>query len=93
MSSSYDSKVCDYSSMDSLSILTLEEMKERYWGEWLLIDQAELDENMNVKRGRVLFHSTDQQELYDSLHLREGRAASIEYLGSIPDDYAVMFYP
>lgn len=32
MSHSYDIKVGDYSSMDSLSILTLEEMKERYWG-------------------------------------------------------------
>ncbi len=91
MSNSHEVKVSDRSFMDSPSILTLEQMKERYWGEWLLIDLAELDENMNVKQGRVLFHSADQQEVYDSIHLREGRAASIEHLGSILDDYAVMF--
>lgn len=75
----------------SPQVLTFEEMKQKYWGEWLLIDHAELDEEQKVVRGRVLAHSTDRDEIDQALPLREGKMAAVEYVGPIPDDYAVMF--
>lgn len=76
---------------NSLQILTFEEMRQKYWGEWLLIDHAELDESQRVVRGHVLAHSMDRDEIDQALPLRKGRMAAIEYVGPIPDDYAVMF--
>jgi len=41
-------------------ILSFEEMKKRYYGEWLLIAYTEVDEDMNVLKGEVLAHSSDR---------------------------------
>jgi hypothetical protein len=62
-------------------ILSWEEMSQRFYGEWLLIVDAELDDCMGVLGGEVLAHSPNQGEIYDVLHLRRGRSASIEYVG------------
>jgi hypothetical protein len=71
-------------------ILTLEEMGRRYDGEWLLVAYSELDENMVVVRGEVLAHSRDQGEVYEALSLARGRAVAFEYVGKVPEDFAVM---
>lgn len=76
---------------NSLQILTFEEMRQKYWGEWLLIDYAELDEDQRVLRGHVLAHSPDRDEIDQALPRRQGKMAAVEYVGPIPDDYAVMF--
>jgi hypothetical protein len=69
-------------------ILTWEEMSQKFYGEWLLIIHAELDEFMGVIRGEVVAHSPNQDDIYNSLHLRQGHSASIEYVGEVPDDLA-----
>ncbi len=69
-------------------ILTWEQMSQKFPGEWLLIVHAELDEYLGIIRGEVLAHSPNQGDIYNSLHLRQGRSASIEYIGEIPADLA-----
>jgi hypothetical protein len=64
-------------------ILTWEEITQKFHGEWLLIVQAELDETLGIIRGQVIAHSPNQDEIYNSLHLRQGRDASIEYVGEV----------
>ena len=66
-------------------------MKERYAGEWLLVGQAETDEDLNVLRGEVLAHSPDRDEIYRKL-LSEKRSGSlaIEFGGAPPEDLSVM---
>lgn len=71
-------------------ILTVEEMAMQYDGEWLLIAYTEVDEDLNVLRGEVLAHSTDQAEIYKALPQRENRAVAIEYVGRVPEDLAFM---
>ncbi|MCY6490138.1 MULTISPECIES: hypothetical protein [Leptolyngbya] len=68
--------------------LTWEQMTQKFQGEWLLIVEAELDEQMGIIQGQVLAHSPNQDEIYDALALRNGRPASIEYVGEIPEDLA-----
>ncbi len=68
--------------------LTWAEMKQRYPGEWLLIVEAELDKQLGVTCGEVLAHSPNQSDIYDALPLRQGRSASIEYTGEMPEDLA-----
>jgi hypothetical protein len=64
-------------------ILTWEEIIQKFYGEWLLIVQAELDDTLGIIRGQVIAHSPSQDEIYNSLHLRQGRDASIEYVGEV----------
>jgi hypothetical protein len=64
-------------------ILTWEEITQKFHGEWLLIVQAELDDTLGIIRGQVIAHSPNQDEIYNSLHLRQGRDASIEYVGEV----------
>jgi hypothetical protein len=72
-------------------ILTWEQMTQRFHGEWLLIVEAELDEQMGIIRGQVLAHSLKQDDIYNALPLRQGRSASIEYVGEIPEDLPFSF--
>ena len=69
-------------------ILTWEEMTQAFNGEWLLIIHAELDEYLGVISGQVIAHSPNQGEIYDSLHLRKGHSACIEYIGEAPENLA-----
>jgi hypothetical protein len=64
-------------------ILTWEEMIQKFHGEWLLVVDAELDEFLGIVRGEVLAHSPSQEEIYQALHLRQGRSASIEYVDEV----------
>ncbi len=64
------------------NILTLQEMSDRYNGEWLLIAYTELDENMIVVRGEVLAHSPNQSDVYDALPIAKGRNVAFEYIAS-----------
>ena len=47
--------------------MTFEEMIEKFKEEWLLIEYDELDEELTVKRGKVLFHSPNKSEVYKKL--------------------------
>lgn len=71
-------------------VLTFEEMQRRYDLEWVLIVELESDENMQVVRGQVLAHSPNRDEIYDVLSRFPGRSLAIEYMGTPPENWAVM---
>ena len=81
-------------------ILTLEEMKHRYYGEWLLVACTEIDDQMNPLRGEVVAHSLDRETIYDAIATHRHKYASqqslptrtlaIEYVGDIPDNWAAI---
>ncbi len=71
-------------------ILSIQEMKSQYTGEWLLIAYTELDNEMNVIRGEVLIHSPDRDEIYRELLSTKGKSVAVEYTGAIPEDLAVV---
>ena len=43
-------------------VMTIEEMRERFDSEWVLIDEPETDEQLQVLSGRVILHSADRKE-------------------------------
>lgn len=73
--------------MDS-QILTIEEMRYRYDGEWLLIAYKELDQHLKVLSGEVLAHSIDRDKVYAALPLGRGKDIAIECFAKIPEDLA-----
>jgi hypothetical protein len=76
-------------------ILTMEEMRERYPGEWVLIGCTELDPEMRILRGRILAHSLDRDEVYRQIPLSllvddQIVALAVEYMGEVPEDVVVV---
>ena len=70
--------------------MEMTEIRKRYKGEWVLIEYARLDEELNVIEGEVIAHSPIKDEIYRQLLETEGKDVAIEYLGEVPEDLAVM---
>lgn len=69
-----------------------EEMLKKFNGEWLLVEYEELDEQLRVKSGRVLFHSPDKNKVYEHLmEIHDGGCIAIEYAGEAPRELIVLF--
>lgn len=75
---------------ETIARLTLEEMWKQYPERWLLIADPELDEALNVVRGEVVLASEDRDDIYNNLHLRNGKPAAIEYTGGLPENISLM---
>ena len=56
----------------------------------MLIGYEELDDDLNVLRGEVLAHSVHRDEVYQRLLSLKEKRIAIEYLGAIPEDWAVV---
>lgn len=70
------------------TIMTFEEIKQNYEGEWVLIAYTEADENLQVIKGEVIAHSTDKEKVYQALESAQDQPLAIEYMGQVPEDIA-----
>lgn len=71
-------------------VLTIEEIESRYDSEWILVEDPELDEHLNVLSGRVVCHSKDRDEVYQkALDVRPKRPAVL-YTGRMPEGTAII---
>lgn len=74
-------------------VLTIEDIKRRYEGEWVLIACSEVDDDLNVIRGEVIAHSPDRDLIYRQLLSkkiqRQRKPLAIEYAGEFPKDLAL----
>ena len=48
-------------------LLTREKIKVKYPNQWLLLEDFELDESTSLRRGRVIAHSKDRNEIHHAL--------------------------
>ena len=72
------------------TILTIEQMREQYVDEWLLIAFTALDPNFNVLAGEILAHSKERDDIYAALSQRNGRPFAIEHTGTATSDTAYL---
>jgi hypothetical protein len=71
-------------------VLTIAEIKALYNSEWVLVEDPQTDEFLDVKSGKVRFHSKDRDEVYrEAVKLRPKRFAML-YTGTIPKDTAIV---
>ncbi len=73
--------------------MTMEEIEEQFKDEWVLVGDPELDEYLEVVRGRVLCHSADRDEFDRAV--READTLDIKqvaylYTGEIPQGMAIL---
>lgn len=65
-------------------ILTMEEIESRFDGEWVLIEDVETDERLEILRGRVAYHGTDPDELHRRAVESKSDYIASRYIGA-PD--------
>jgi len=71
-------------------ILPIEEIHSKFKSEWVLVEDPELNKDLEVVRGRVVWHSKDRDEVYrKALELRPKHPAFL-YTGKIPKDMAII---
>ncbi len=70
--------------------LLLEEIERRFDSEWVLLEDPETTPDLEIIRGKVLWHSKDRDEVYrKAIELRPKHSA-ILYTGTIPEDMVVI---
>jgi len=72
------------------TIMTLQEIQDRFDSEWVLIDEPQTNEALEVEAGRVVWHSKDRDEVYrKAIELRPKRFA-LHYTGRMPEGTAIV---
>lgn len=71
-------------------VLTLAEMEERFKSEWILVENPETDEALEIIRGNVIFHSPDRDAVYrKGVELRP-KDSAIVFTGEMPENTAIV---
>ena len=71
-------------------MLTVTEIAARFAAEWVLVEDPQTNDALEVQGGKVLYHSRDRDEVYrKAVELRPKRFAML-YTGTIPKDTAIV---
>lgn len=65
-------------------VLTMEEIERQFDGEWVLIEDVETDERLEILRGKVTYHGKDKNELHRRAKKSESDHLATLYIGN-PD--------
>lgn len=71
-------------------VLTVEEIKRRYGSEWVLLEDPGTSESLEVLSGKLLWHSTDRDEVYRKARELRPRHSAIIYAGGIAEKMVVV---
>jgi hypothetical protein len=67
-------------------VMTIEEIRAAFDSEWVLLEDPQTAESLEVKGGKVLWHSKDRDEIgRKAIELRPKHSA-IFYVGKPPED-------
>lgn len=71
-------------------VMTVAEIEAKFQSEWVLVEDPQTSEALEVQSGKVSFHSKDRDEVYrKAIELRPKRFAML-YTGEIPKDTAIV---
>ena len=70
--------------------LSVVEIRDKFAGEWVLIEDPETNAAHQILSGRVVCHSKDRDEIYrQAINLHSPRFAVL-FTGTIPQDMAIV---
>jgi hypothetical protein len=71
-------------------ILTIAQIEAQFESEWVLVEDPQTTEALEVQSGKVRWHSQDRDEVYrKAVELRPRRFAML-YTGKLPKDTAIV---
>jgi hypothetical protein len=71
-------------------VVTMAEIRDRFESEWVLLEDPQATETLEVTGGRVLWHSKDRDEVYRKARALQPRHSAIIYTGTLPEDAVVV---
>ena len=71
-------------------ILTIEEIYARFSDEWVLLENPETKETLEIIRGKLLFHHKDRHEVHRKAMELRPKHSAVFYTGRIPSDMAIL---
>ncbi|MEK6301816.1 MAG: hypothetical protein AABO41_13985 [Acidobacteriota bacterium] len=72
------------------NVLTAAEIESQFPSEWVLVEDPETNESLEVRKGVVIYHSKDRDEVYHkAVELRPKRFAML-YTGTMPQGTAIV---
>jgi hypothetical protein len=71
-------------------VLTVAQIEAQFASEWILVEDPQTNDALEVQSGKVRWHSKDRDEVYrKAVELRPKRFAML-YTGKMPEDTAVV---
>ena len=71
-------------------VMTLAQIEAQFQSEWVLLEDPQTNEALEVQGGRVLWHGKDRDEVYrKAVEVRPKRFAVL-YTGKMPEGTAVV---
>lgn len=70
--------------------MRLDEIREQYPNEWVLIEFTELDDELRVAEGKVIAHSLNRDEIEKELMALKSGKIAVEYTGEWDPDEAYL---
>jgi len=71
-------------------MLTMTEIEGQFIAEWVLVEDPQTNDALEVQSGKVLCHSKDRDEVYrEAVRLRPKRFAML-FTGTMPKDTAIV---
>ncbi|HEX8219884.1 MAG TPA: hypothetical protein VF914_11835 [Chloroflexia bacterium] len=67
-------------------VLTWEQIEDLYHGEWVLLEDPQSEENLQVLGGKLLCHSKSREEIGKKLLELRPKSSALVYVGSPPAD-------
>ena len=71
-------------------IMTIAEIESQFESEWVLVDEPETNEQLEVLKGKVIHHSKDRDEVYRKAVALRPKRSAILYTGEIPEGTEVV---
>lgn len=71
-------------------ILSLNEIKDKFDSEWVLVGDPETDKNLNVIHGVVLWHSKDRDEVYRKARDISPKSSAFLFTGKTPEGEGII---
>ena len=69
--------------------MTVEEMRTQFESEWVLVENPQTNDALEVLKGKILHHSKDRDEVYRKAVALRPKRSAIVYTGEIPEDMEV----
>lgn len=71
-------------------VMSLGEIETRFKSEWVLLEDPDTTKSLEVKSGKVLWHSKDRDELYRKARELQPKHSAILYTGKLPEKTVVV---
>jgi hypothetical protein len=71
-------------------VMTIKEIKARFRSEWVLVEDPQTTESLEVTAGKVLWHSKDRDEVYRKARELRPKHSAILFTGKLPPDSAIV---